>query len=106
MNNALGNTRNWLKASKLTLNIKKLNLILFNIKKSPKSISDANIRIFTGSDELEHKEIAKYLGLYCDKMLSWNKHIRYTNSKISRDLGMLRKVRNYVQEKTLKNIFN
>ena len=106
MNNALGNIRNWLKASKLTLNIKKLNLILFSIKKNPKSISDANIRIYIGSDELEHKEIAKYLGLYCDKMLSWNKHIQYANRKISRGLGMLRKVKNYVQEKTLKNIFN
>ena len=44
--------------------------------------------------------------MYFDKRLSWNKHIQYTNSKISRGLGILRKIRNYVQEKTLKNIFN
>ena len=69
-------------------------------------ISDTNIRIYIGNDELEHKETAKYLGVYFDKRLSWNKHIQYTNSKISRGLGILRKVRNYLQEKTLKIIFN
>ena len=105
MNTALGNIGNWLKTNKLTLNVKKSNLILFNIKKNPKLISGTN-RIYIGSDQLEHKETAKYLGVYFDKKLSWNKHIQYTNSKISRGLGILSKVRNYVQEKTLKNIFN
>ena len=41
-----------------------------------------------------------------DCWLSWNKHIQYTNSKISRGLGILRKVRNYAQGKTIKNIIN
>ena len=100
MNNALGNIGNWLKTNKLTLNVKKSNLILFNIKKNPKLISGTN-RIYIGSDQLEHKETAKYLGVYFDKKLSWNKHIQYTNSKISRSLGILSKVRNYVQEKNI-----
>ena len=67
MNNALDNIENWLKANKLTLNVKKSNLILFNIKNNFKSISDTNIRIYISSDELEHKETAKYLGVYFDK---------------------------------------
>ena len=90
----------------MTLNVKKSNLILFNIKKNSKLISDTNIKIYIGSDQLEDKETAKYLGVYFHKRLSWNKHIQYKNSKIIRGLGILRKVRNYVQEKTLKNIFN
>ena len=76
------------------------------MKKNSKLISDTNIKIYIGSDQLEDKETAKYLGVYFHKRLSWNKHIQYKNSKIIRGLGILRKVRNYVQEKTSKNIFN
>ena len=31
---------------------------------------------------------SKYLGVHFDKRLSWNKHIQYTNSKISRGLAI------------------
>ena len=48
------------------LNVKKSNLILFNIEKNSRPISDPNIRIYIGSDELEHKETAKYFGVYFD----------------------------------------
>ena len=56
INNVLDNIQNWLKVNKLMLNVKKSNLILFNIKKNSKSISDVNIRIYIGSDKLEHKK--------------------------------------------------
>ena len=62
----------WLKANKLTRNVKKSNLILCN---SPKSINDTKIRIYIGIDELGHKETAKYLGVYFYKRLSWNTQI-------------------------------
>ena len=64
MNNALDNIGNWLKANKLALIVKKSKLILFNIKKNRKSISDTNISVYIDSDELEHKETAKYLGVF------------------------------------------
>ena len=80
-----------------------LNLILFKIKKNSKSISHRNIRIYKGNDGLEHKETAKNLGVYFDKTLVWDEHIQYTNSNISRHLRILRKIRNYIQVKSLKN---
>ena len=56
INNALDNIQNWLKANKLMLDVKKSNLILFNIKKNFKLASDSNIRVYIGSDELDHKK--------------------------------------------------
>ena len=67
LNNALDNIGNQLNANKLILNVKKLNILLFNIKKNSKSISNTNIRIYIHNDELEHKETAKYLGVYFNK---------------------------------------
>ena len=70
INNTLENIGNWLKAKKMALNEKKSNLMLFNIKKNFKSISEPNIKIYKGNDELEYKETAKCLGVYFDKRLS------------------------------------
>ena len=77
------------------------NLILFDMKNNPKLISKPNIRIYIGNDELEHKETVKYLSFY--KLFFWGKQTSYANSKI-RGPGILRKIRNYVQEKLLKQI--
>ena len=43
------------------------------MKKNSKLISDTNIKIYIGSDQLEDKETAKYLGVYFHKRLVWNK---------------------------------
>ena len=65
-----------------------------------------HIKLFIGKEELEQKDTAKYLGIYSDKNLTWNKHIEYINCKLNRGIGVLQKIRKFVQEKTFKNIFN
>ena len=104
INRALENIANWLKANKLTLNVKKSNLILFNIQTNAKE--NPPIKICIGNSELEQKDCAKYLGIYFDKRLSWDTHIEYTNKTLSRGIGILKKIRYYVQGNTLKNIYN
>ena len=103
INNALENIANWLKANKLTLNVKKSNFILFNTQKNIKD--NPKIKICIGNSELEQKNSAKYLGIYFDKRLSWDTHIEYINNKINRSIGIIKTVRYFVQENTLKNIY-
>ena len=104
VNTALENIANWLKANKLTLNVKKSNLILFDTRKNPKN--NTTVKICISSNELEQKDSVKYLGVYFDKKLSWDKQIDYTNNKLNRGIGALKKLRKYFQENILKNIFN
>ena len=64
------------------------------------------IKPFINKEELEQKDTAKYLGIYFDNNLTWNKHIEYINCKLNREIGVLRKIKKIRQEKTLENIFN
>ena len=64
------------------------------------------IKPFINKEELEQKDTAKYLGIYFDNNLTWNKHIEYINCKLNRGIGVLRKIKKSRQEKTLENIFN
>ena len=70
VNVALNNISNWLKANKLTLNVKKSHLFIFNINNNK-----MQIKLFIDKEELKQKHTAKYLGIFFDKNLTWSKHI-------------------------------
>ena len=68
LNNALNKISCWLKANKLTLNVKKSNLLLFSIDKNLQNKKNINITI--NDEKLEQKDYAKDLGIFTDKNLS------------------------------------
>ena len=95
---------NWLKANKLTLSVKKSNLLVFDSRKNSKEKPPVNLSI--NDEELKQKYFAKYLGVYFDKQLLWSKHIEITNNTLHKGIGVLTKLRKYVQKETMKNFFN
>ena len=42
------------------------------------------INIYIENQILEPKDTAKYLGVYIDKRLSWDRHIEHISSKLNR----------------------
>ena len=97
----LNNISNWLKANKLILHVKKSHLLTFNINKNNDN-NKMQIKLFIDKEKLEQKDTTKYLDIYLDENLTWNKHIEYINCKLNRGIGVLQKIRKFVQEKTLK----
>ena len=59
---------------------------------------------YIDNQTLEHK--AKYLGGYIDKQLSWDRHIDHVNSILIRGIKILRKLRSYLQQDSLKSTYN
>ena len=83
---------------------KSQNLLAFDSRKKGKE--KPPVKLFINDEELEQKDFAKYLGANFDKQLSWSKHIEITNNKLHKRIGILAKPRKYVQEETMKNLFN
>ena len=83
---SLGNITNWPKANKLMINVKKSNLIFFKVGNNQSA--DETIKIYIENQILEPKDTAKYLGVYIDKGLSWDRHIEHINSKLNRGIGI------------------
>ena len=50
-------------------------------------------------------EYVKHLGVVIDQHLSWSNHIDNIASRLSRSVGMLSKIRYYVNESTLRMIY-
>ena len=47
----------------------------------------------------------KYLGIYIDCNLNWKSHIEYVARKIKRSVGFLSRLRYYVGEEILVNLY-
>ena len=62
--------------------------------------------MYTLTEELQQKQFAKYLGIYIDESLSWHKHIKMIINKISKDIGILRTMCHFLQEKQLKDLYS
>ncbi len=53
------------------------------------------ITVKVDGDHLEHVTEYKYLGVFLDVNLHWNAHIVHIASKISKRLGVLRRIQHY-----------
>ena len=91
----------WLSANKLSLNVKKSH-VLFH---PPQKKVSSNITLAIGNNQLTKESNVKYLGVYIDSHLNWKKHISLTSKKISRNIGILTKVRHFVSQKVLTSLY-
>jgi len=108
VNQELCKLYDWLTASKLTMNIKKRNFVIFSPAQR-KFTYQPKIVMFDNEQNknvaLECKEFIKYLGILIDNDLSWKQHIDHITIKISRTVGLISKLRQFVPRHTLINIY-
>ena len=93
---------NWLTSNKLSLNASKTEVVLFKHPNKPINY-DLNLKI--NGQKIIFSESVKYLGLHLDKHLNWQEHTANLKIKLSRSIGMLSKIRHYVSNNVLTNIY-
>ena len=94
---------NWLLANKISLNSKKTEMIIFQ-KPGFKLNWKWNIRL--NGYKLHLSDQIKYLGIFLDRFLNCHYQSNLLMQKLARAVGMLSKVRYYVHEFELKNIYH
>jgi len=92
-----------LKANKISLNASKTELIIF---RDPRKKISFDVKIKIDGKKLLPCESVKYLGIYIDCHLNWKTHETILSTKLCRALGMLSKVRYFVDHKTLIMIYH
>ena len=84
LNDELTAISEWLKVNRLSLNIKKTHYMMFTTRKCV----PASLDIFIDGVIIDRVKYTKFLGVYIDEKLKWDKHIPYISGKISRGLGI------------------
>jgi hypothetical protein len=102
LNEQLLKVHEWLCANKLALNVEKSNFVLFRpVQKKPNR--SLNLKIC--DQQITEKQSINYLGILMDCHLNWKNHILELSKKISRGIGILLKLRNFVSTQILLQIY-
>ena len=94
--------RTWLIVNRLSLNIDKTNFVVFHPYNKPLK---QKITLKLHKNAISEKEHVKYLGIMIDSTLTWRAHIDNVSSKISRAIGLLYKIRPFVNTKLLRTLY-
>ena len=101
VNEELKKLSQWLNINRLALNVGKTNFVIFRANKKIYH----NVTLIMNRKAIEQKDHVKYLGVLMDEHLKWKQQIANVTKKISRGIGIIAKLRSYVDPKLLVNIY-
>ena len=65
----------------------------------------SNLNLSVNGNKLSRENCCKFLGIYIDESLSWNKHLKYINSKISRSLFAIKQAKVFLPKESLTTLY-
>ena len=102
LNHDMKQLNNWLSANKISLNDEKIELVIF---KSPRKVLSDEIKIKRTGKRLYSSKSVKYLGVRIDKFLHCHDQVNNITVKLKGANALLLKISNYLNMKTLRNIY-
>ena len=101
VNSELNNISSWIRANKLSLNIKKTSFMLFS-----KKVTHHPQIVYIDNNQIPRTDCLKFLGLYIDQDLSWKQHVNYLCKIISRNVGIINKLKHFFPREVLVTLYN
>ena len=95
-NKELEKVNEWCRVNRLSLNFNKTNFMIFKKNYSPSNCS----QIVIDNNTIKHVTSTKFLGIEINSLIGWKEHISVINQKISRAIGVIRRVRFKLTVKT------
>ena len=102
INKELKKLHTWLMVSRLSLNMDKTNYIMFHPYNKP---INHTITLKFRKNAIMEKKCIKYLGIMIDSTLTWHTHIGNVSKKMLRAIGLLYKIRPFVNMKVMKTLY-
>ena len=103
MNCELLKLEQWCKTNKLSRNEKKTKYMIFNNKNSNHALPTEKLKI--NNKQIDSVNEFNFLGVTIDSDLNWNAHAQKIHSKISRTLGVLKKIKRIAPPSTLLTMY-
>ena len=102
LNNEFRNVNNWMDKNHLQLNLSKTNYLIFSHNRN----KPTNIKLSTNNNQqIKQVTNCKYLGMTMDSKLNWKLHIEKTENKVAKTIGIMYRIRNFLNKPSLKLIF-
>ena len=103
INLELSKVHDWLCANKLSLNVSKTKFMIFHF---PQRKIDFDLDLHLANTPVEQVHTFDFLGLTINDTLSWNDHICKISLKLSKIIGILKRLSNILPRQQLMLIYN
>ena len=90
-------------ANKISLNVDKIEMILFKCTKKP---LDCQLNLKLNGKRLYQTSSVKYFGIKIDQYPNWKVHIKNIAIKLNKTIAMLCKIRQFLNERTVILIYH
>ena len=104
-NDELEKISQWFKANKLSLNEGKTKFTLFHKLRDKDNLPLQLPNLKINNNEIKRSSSIKFLGVLVDENLTWIDHITLVENKLSKNLGLLHKAKNYLNKKSMVNLY-
>ena len=91
----------WIRANKLSLNLQKTKYML-----SSNTLEALPLNIILDDTPLESVPEIKFLGITVDNKLSWKPHIASTCNTISRNIGVINRLKSHIPSSSLLTLYS
>ena len=105
MNKELDSINQWFTSNKLSLNAKKTKYSCFYNPSKKDDIPLMLAKLSISNHATERQEVIKFFGALLDENLNWKEHIKYTENKIAKNLGLLYKARLFLERNALLALY-
>ena len=94
----------YFKANKLKLNAEKTKMVCF--RKKSKEFNEFDHPVYLEGTKLSFDKNAVFLGVSLDEHLDWDVHCTKVANKMSRNVGILNRVKNNIPMASLKTLYS
>ena len=105
MNEELANINQWFTSNKFSLNAKKTKYSCFHKPSNKDDIPLMLPKLAINNHVIERQEFIKFLEVLLDENLKWKEHIKHTENKIAKNVGLLYKARPFLERNALLTLY-
>ena len=105
INEELKEVSNWFKANKLSVSASKTNYMILGTPHMVSNINELDENVILDSTALERVSHTKFLGVLIDDCLTWKNHIDCVSKTISRNIGVMNKLKHFVPTRVLHTLY-
>ena len=105
INEELDKVSDWFKANKLSVNASKTNYMILGTPHMTSVKIEKKLNIRLNDKSLERVEYTKFLGVLIDENLTWKKHIDCISKTLSRNIGIMNKLKHFIPERILYSLY-
>ena len=105
VNRQLQNINERFFSNKLSLNIKKTKFSIFHKASKRDDLPLVLPKLFINNQPINRKSSIKFLGIPLDENLLWKKHLKLTENKTGKNIGLIYKAKPYVNKDSLLALY-